>query len=406
MTRITALAVSMFLIVMPLTALAGGGAPPTNSVVEVAPIFETTGNSGIVIVEAGGYSVGFNMSGTTTTGQTVLPNVPAGYTLLGDSDGGWPDLDGNGFTDFVIQHTGGYTYAFLLQDAGTGVSILGEGALTALPAGFSHVAWVDLDGDNDTDRVIQNSAGGAYAFLMDGLTLEGSGALPQPPAGWSTLGFPDLDGANGADMVVQREDGATYAYILNGTAISSQGQVPGLSQAQYITIGFPDLDGINGADIVIQEAGGSTTGYIMNGVSETASGQLAGLPTTAYSTLGFPDLNGDGSDDVVIQHTGGYTVAYISDGVSAPTASGQIPGFPVTGGYSTIGFPNFDDDNGADIAIQAASGYTFAYLMDATGLTAASSGSVPGLPGNGSYTTQTWGDSWTAFDQPVGPTLD
>ena len=62
MTRITALAVSMFLIVMPLTALAGGGeppGPPTDSVVEVAPIFETTGNSGIVIVEAGGYSVAY-----------------------------------------------------------------------------------------------------------------------------------------------------------------------------------------------------------------------------------------------------------------------------------------------------------------------------------------------------------
>jgi hypothetical protein len=405
MTRITALAVSMFMIVMPLTAVAGGGAPPTDSVVEVAPIFALTGNSGIVIVEAGGYSAAYNMDGTTPVSTTILPNIGAGYTTLGDSDGGWPDLDGNGINDIVIQHTGGFTYAWLMEVSGPGVAPIGGTAggqeLTALPAGFSHLAWADLDGDGDTDRVIQNSAGGAYAFLMDGLTLEGSGALPQPPAGWSTLGFPDLDGANGADMVVQREDGAAYAYILNGTVISSQGQVPGLSQAQYTTIGFPDLDGINGADIVIQEAGGSTTGYIMNGVSETASGQLAGLPTAAYSTLGFPDLNGDGSDDVVIQHTGGYTVAYISDGVSAPTASGQIPGFPVTGGYSTIGFPNFDDDNGADIAIQAESGYTFAYLMDVTGLTAASSGPVPGLPATGSYTTQTWGDSWTAFDQPI-----
>ena len=401
MTRITALAVSMFLIVMPLTALAGGGEPPqppTDSVVEVAPIFETTGNSGIVIVEAGGYSVGFNMSGTTTSGQTRLPNVPAGYTLLGDSDGGWPDLDGNGFTDYVIQHTGGYTYAFLLQDAGTDVAILDEGALTALPPGFSHVAWVDLDGDGDTDRVIQNSAGGAYAFLMEGLTQQGAGPLPQPPAGWSTLGFPDLDGLNGADMVVQRaSDGAAYAYILNGTAISSQGQVPGLSQAQYTTIGFPDLDGINGADIVIQEADGSSMGYIMNGVSETASGQLASLPTTEYGTLGFPDLNGDGKDDVVMQHTGGYTIAFISDGVNAPTASGQVPGLPIApSGYSTIGFPNLDDDNGADIAIQAATGYTVAFLMDSTGLAVASQGPVPGLTG---YTTQTWAESWTAFDQ-------
>jgi hypothetical protein len=386
----------MFMIVMPLTAVAGGGAPPTNSVVEVAPIFETTGNSGIVIVEAGGYSVGFNMSGTTTAGQTRLPNVPAGYKLLGDSDGGWPDLDGNGFTDYVIQHTGGYTYAYLLQDDGTGVSILDQRALTSLPPEFSHVAWADLDGDGDTDRVIQNPALGTYAFLMAGLTVESQGALPVPPAGWSTLGFPDLDGINGADMVVQRaSDGAAWAYILDGTTLGTSGQVPGLSPAQYTTIGFPDLDGINGADIVIQEVGGSTTGYIMNGVNQTTSGQIAGLPTTAYSTLGFPDLNGDGSDDVVIQHTGGYTFAYISDGVSAPTAEGPIPGLA---DYSTIGFPNLDDDNGADVVIQAGTGYTYAYLMDSTGLTPASDGQVPGLTG---YTTQTWGESWTALDLPV-----
>ena len=148
----------------------------------------------------------------------------------------------------------------------------------------------------------------------------------------------------------------------------------------------------------------------MNGLSMLTSGQVAGPPSAAseYQTLGFPDLNGDLKDDIVIQHIQGYTFGYISNGVDVASASGPIPGPPEPdSGYSTIGFPNLDDDNGADVVIQHTTGFTYAYLMGETGLgDAIGDGQVPGPPNQevvdaDIYLTQPWGESWTAFDAPL-----
>ena len=123
MTRITALAVSMFLIVMPLTALAGGGEPPDRRLTASSKLHPFSQRP---VTRASSSSKPADTRQPTTwmaprrRAQTILPNIGAGYTTLGDSDGGWPDLDGNGITDLVIQHTGGFTYAWLMDASGSG----------------------------------------------------------------------------------------------------------------------------------------------------------------------------------------------------------------------------------------------------------------------------------------------
>jgi len=341
MTRFTALTAAIFMVLMPLTATAGpgGGGGPS-----IPPVFESGSPSGIVIQEAGGFLYGYNMAGLATTGEGALPPIPAGYTLVAGDKMGWPDLDGNGISDIVIQHTGGFQYAYLMQDSGTFVSVLSEGPIPALPAGYVVLGWPDLDGDGDTDLVIQEPSGFTFAYLMNGLTVDNSGA------------------------------------------------VPGLPSATYSTIGFPDLDGANGDDIVIQDAGGFTFAYLMNGLVESSSGQIPGLPTATYSTIGFPNLDGADGDDIVIQEAGGFTYAYLMNGLTT-ASEGPVPGLP-TVTYTTIGFPNLDDANGADIVIQEAGGYTYAYLMN--GLATASEGPVPGLP-TVTYTTEPWAESWAVL---------
>jgi hypothetical protein len=325
---------------LPLTAFAGPGGGASG---DIPPHFESGSPSGILIQEAGGFTYGYNMNGLTITGEGALPALPAGYTLLGGKKLGWPDLDGNGITDYVIQHTSGFTYAYLMQDSGAFVSILSEGQVPGLPAG-----------------------------------------------GYSTIGFPDLNGDTKSDICIQEPGGFTFCYLMDGLTTSSSGSVPGLPAAGYTTIGFPDLNGDDKSDIVIQHTGGFTFGYLMDGLSNPSSGALPGLPTATYTTLAFPDLNADKKADVVIQEAGGYTYAYLLDGVGAPTSSGAVPGLPGAG-YSTLGFPDLNDDGKSDIVIQHTGGYTFAYLMD--GVTTSSSGAVPGLP-SATYVTRGWEEKW------------
>jgi len=398
MTRISALAALLFVALLPLHAFAGAGPPPTVAE-QVNPTFDTNGNSGIVILEAGGFTFGYNMSGTTVTGSGALPQLPPGYSLAVNDAVGWPDFDGNGVSDIVIQEAGGYQVAFLLQDDGNFASVLASGPIPNLPPGYSLLGWPDLDGDGDSDMVMQEAGGFTVAFLMDGLTAGPATQVPGLPGNGSyrTLGFPDLDGANGADIVIQEAGGFTFGYIMNGTTVSSSGQVPGLPSAgSYSTIGFPDLDGSGSNDIVIQEAGGFTFAYLMNGLAASSQGQVPGLPTSGgtYSTIGFPNLDGLNGDDIVIQEVGGYTVAYLMDGLTQ-LSSGQVPGLPSAGSYATIGFPNLDNADGQDIVIQEAGGFTFGYLMN--GLTTSSSGALPGLPSVGSYSTVSWDNSWSVL---------
>ena len=289
MTRFTALTAATFMVLMPLTATAGpggnGGGP------SIPPVFESGSPSGIVIQEAGGYQYGYNMAGLTITGEGALPILPAGYTLVAGDKIGWPDLDGNGISDIVIQHSGGFQYAYLMQDAGAFVSVLSEGAIPALPATYSILGWPDLDGDGDTDMVIQEPGGFTFAYLMNGLSVDDSGPVPGlPPGSYTTIGFPDLDGQNGDDIVIQEAGGFTYAYLMNGLTTASEGQVPGLPPGNYSTIGFPNLDDANGADIVIQDTGGYTYAYLMNGLATASEGQVPGLPPGNYSTIPWAEF--------------------------------------------------------------------------------------------------------------------
>jgi len=323
-----------FLLISALVSSAAWAGPPPAGC-DTPPAFDTAGNSGILIKHSSGYTYGYNMDGISTIGEGGLPEVPAGYTLLGGSEIGWPDLDGNGVTDFVIQDASGYTYAYLMQDSGTFVSVLSEAAVPGLPdSAYSTIGFPDLNGDDNSDICIQHTGGFTYCYLMDGTTVLDEGQVPGlPTVDYATIGFPDLDGLNGGDIVIQHIGGYTYAYLMNGLTSSSDGAVPGPPAAGYSTIGFPDLDGLNGSDIVIQHTGGYTYAYLMNGLASSSDGPVPGPPAAGYSSIGFPDLNCDSNADVMIQHTGGYTYAYLMSGLTS-TSDGAVPAPPT--GYTTL----------------------------------------------------------------------
>ena len=384
----------------PATVWAGAG-PPGNTIV-VPPVFDSAGTSGMITeAPSNGYSVGYNLNTAGPAVGSGTLNQNPDYRNAGGPQVGYPDLDGNGITDLVRVNSAGNIVATLFSDAGTWVSEISSGNILNLPAGFVILGWPDLNGDGNDDLVIQDSQTGAsIGYLMNGLTVTSSGQLPGLPAqgGYSTIGFPDLDGINGADLAIQSSSGFTFAYILtDGLNDASSGQIPGAPDANaWSTIGFPDLDGNGTADIALQEAGGFTFAALMNGLTESSRGQIPGLPAgqAGWTTIGFPDLDAQNGGDIVSQHSGGYTIAALLNGTATLSGPTAIRGLPAgQAGWSTIGFPQLDGANGADYVMRHSGGYTFGVLMN--GLSEDGSGVLPSQ--NSSIDALEWEQAWAVL---------
>lgn len=376
-------------LVAPSSVWAGAGPPPGNTIV-VPPVFDSSGTSGMIIESsASGYSVGFNLNTAGPAVGSGALNTNSNYRNASGPQAGFPDLDGNGITDLVRVNAAGNVTATLFGDGGEFVSEISAGSIINLPAGFEILAWPDLNGDGNDDLVIQNaSTGASIGYLMNGLSISSSGQLPglPPQGGYRTIGFPDLDGANGADLVIQAASGFTFAYILtDGLNVASSGSIAGKPSPNWKTIGFPDLDGNGTADIVLQEDGGFTFAAIMDGLTETSRAQIPGLPTgdpANWTTIGFPDLDAQNGGDIVSQHAGGYTFAVLMNGTTAlnsPTIIRGLPTGDVTN-WRVVGFPQLDGAGGADYVIRHSGGFTFGALFD--GVTETGSGELPSQNSN------------------------
>ena len=309
----------------------------------------------------------------------LLPSLlSASYTLLGGPEMGYPDFDGNGVSDVVMQHTGGFTYVYLMEDNGTGwLQIKDNGSIPGLlTPSYTTLGFPDLNGDGKSDVCYQHTGGFTYCYLLDGRTILGEGQVSGllTPS-YQSLGFHDLNGDGTSDHVIQHTGGFTYSFVIvpdGGTFVmtSAQGPTGSLLTTSYQTLGFPDLNGDHKADIVIQHSGGFTYAFLQNGTALIGQGSIPGLPTTSYVTLDFPDLNGDGYADHVVQHSGGFTYAFLlePDGGTfvQQQAAGQVSGPPTTS-YTWLGFPDLNCDCRGDIVYQHSGGFTLGFESGSDG---------------------------------------
>ena len=303
-------------------------------------------------------------------------NVASGFTTAG-----YPDLNGDGKSDKVVEAANGFSVGFLLDGLTTTAAQAIPG--TNVGAGYVTVGFPDLNGDGKADKVVENTTTGyTVAFLMDGLNLLEAGAIPgtNVGAGYTTVGFPDINGDGKADKVVQSAAGYTVAFVMDGLTVLSSGAISGTNVgAGYSTAGFPDVNGDGKADKVVEGADGYSVAFLLDGTDALlGAGPIAGTNTgLGYVTAGFPDINGDGIDDKVIESTStGIAVAFLLNGTGAPSSAGGIAGTAINSGWALAGFPDLDGDGKADKVISRASdGRNYGYLLD--GLTLAAEGELP-----------------------------
>ena len=174
---------------------------------------------------------------------------------------------------------------------GTTLSSAGAIPGTNVGLGYQTVGFPDINGDGKADKVIEHTASGyQVAFLMNGLTMTSAGGLPGAAAGYTTMGFPDLDGDGKDDKVIQRDsDGNSVAFLLNGLSAASSSSIAGTDTAGGWTLkGFPDIDGDGKADQVLVHSDGRTYGYVMNGLSLSSDGALNATPA-GYTQADWSD---------------------------------------------------------------------------------------------------------------------
>jgi hypothetical protein len=246
----------------------------------------------------------------------------------------YPDINGDGKSDICIQHPNKFTYCYLMD----GLTILGEGQIKGpITIDFVSLAFQDMNGDGTQDHIIQHPNGFTYVYLLvpDGgtfVTTNVEGAVcGLITTEYYSLAFPDLNGDGNSDCVIQHPNGFTYAYLQDGIINLSKDQIPGPITIDFVSTGFPDINNDGFSDSIIRDVGGFTYAYEMKPdggifVDVLAEGALSPPPTAAFVDTGYPDLECDGNADLTYQEPGGFSVAYLSlGGAPAPGTKADLP---------------------------------------------------------------------------------
>jgi hypothetical protein len=180
------------------------------------------GKSDILFEDNGGFVAAWLMNGTTLQSAAFLTPSNVGDAAWRISASG--DFNRDGKEDVLYQHTDG-TLAVWFMDGNLGMTA----ASLLNPANPGDRNWrvagtADLNKDGNTDLLFQHTDGTLAAWFMDGVNLTSASLLnPSHPgdAGWRIVGAGDLNADGKDDLIFQHNDGTLATWFMNGTSLSS-----------------------------------------------------------------------------------------------------------------------------------------------------------------------------------------
>ncbi|HEX4998070.1 MAG TPA: choice-of-anchor D domain-containing protein [Terriglobia bacterium] len=289
---------------------------------------------------------------------------------LGAATGDVPlDLNGDGHTDLLWQHTDGSLVAWLMY----GQTPSDAGGLIGAGSGWGVHKIGDFNRDGKADLLWQHTDGASAIWLMNGLSVIGAGGLPGAGTGWTVRHVADFDGDTMSDLLWQHTDGSVAIWLMNGSGVAGAGGVIGPATGWTArTLG--DFNGDGKSDILWEHTDGSSAIWLMNGLTPAGVGWLVG-PGTGWSVQRVADFNGDGKSDLLWRHTDGSAAIWLMDGVNQ-TNSGWLIGSGT--GWSVSHTGDFNGDGKTDILWQHTDGSVVMWLMNG-----AASNGMKGLVGPG-----------------------
>ena len=349
------------------------------------------GRSDIILQNADGSVVLWDMSSTTIVDAGLVANPGASWSVEGTAggtaitpgSGSFTDASGNVYTlaaGGVAEKNGSPIADF----GGTGKlvyyngNVYGEDATTGRWYIFdfsddspSGSAGPGFFGDGSTAIVMQNADGSVVLWDMRGTAIVNAGIVGNPGTTWHVKGTGVFFDDGSTAIVMQNDDGSVVLWDMSGTNIVNAGLVAGPSTWQVKGTG--DFFGDGHTDLVMQGADGSVVLWDMDGASIVNAGLVAG-PST-WQVKGTGDFFGDGHTAIVMQNADGSVVLWDMSGSQIVNAG--LVGNPGTS-WHVKGTGDFFGDGHTDLVMQNADGSVV--LWDMSGATIVNAGLV-GNPG-------------------------
>jgi hypothetical protein len=270
------------------------------------------------------------LSGNDTEWTPFLFKMPTYFRL---------DLDGDTQPDFLFQNqtTGELAYWLMDGDQATAIDYL----FPSNPGAPWRVAGMaDLNGDNSTDLVFQNSKTGDLAYwLMDGTMATSIGYITpkNPGTDWNLVGMADFNRDGYTDILFQNSvTGNLYVWLMQGTReVEGQFITPKDPGADWKVVAVGDMNNDGHADILFQNinTGNLYVWYMVDTVQADGQFLSPNNPGAGWNVVGLSDINADGQPEIVFQEASTGMLAYwVMDGAS----------------LVSIGFPDPMDPGGPD----------------------------------------------------------
>jgi uncharacterized delta-60 repeat protein len=310
------------------------------------------GKSDLLVRNADGATLLWQMNGTTTTSSATLLG-PGSWSIVN----GHGDYNGDGKSDLLVQNSNGDTRLWLMNGSAITSStiLLGPGNWRVIDG------QGDYDGDGKSDLLVRNSNGDTRMWLMNGTTTSSSSTL-LGAGNWSVVeGHGDYNGDGKSDLIVRNADGTTLMWLMNGGVVSGSATLLGPGSWSVIS-GHGDYNGDGKSDLLVRNANGDTRMWLMNGTTTTSSSVLLG-PGSWNVIDGQGDYNGDGKSDLLVRNSNGDTRMWLMDGTTTSSSSVLLgPGsWGVADGHSDT-----NGDGKSDLVVQNSNGDTRLWLMNGT----------------------------------------
>ncbi|WP_331730092.1 transglycosylase family protein [Streptomyces sp. NBC_00073] len=235
-------------------------------------VLSTDGTIGL----RGGSGTSFGASTTVSAGwQNFLGGAGQGRLY-------YADIDGDGRKDLLVHGTDGAIGVHFNNGSGTSF-----GANVPISSGWQNylgqpgqgrLSFPDINGDGKADLVIQGTDGTIATHLGSGTSFGANLPLSSgwqnylSQAGQGRLSFPDINGDGKADLVIQGTDGTIATHLGSGTSFGanlplSAGWQNYLSQPGQGRLYYADINGDGKADLIIQGTDGTVATHLGSGTS-------------------------------------------------------------------------------------------------------------------------------------------
>jgi len=240
------------------------------------------------------------------------------------------DSNRDGWTDLVWQHaTRGYFAVWLMQDQTLLASEYLDPWRTSDPQ-LRIAEILDVDGDGNSDFLMQHEGTGALSiWLMNGLRR--TAVLAMTPdarsAGWHPPGaravtspaVTDLTGDGYPDLLLNHDTTGLLQALMLGRTPPSRTDIVVQPDSNWHYAACADFDGDGHADLLWQHPNGDLSVTLLNGttVRGTADTSPGSNPDPSWFVAAAYDVNGDGSVDIVWQHpTTGALMTWLMRGLN------------------------------------------------------------------------------------------